>query len=110
MNVLFHENCKSVFIKSENCFEKKNVYSSVSMNLRIVFKTFQKTDFFLKRLRTAIDANTDQNDDRKKNKKCKKTIENKKTFIQNVLKKQKTKNRKLFKLKIQKRHELSSKK
>ena len=57
------------------------------MNLRTVFKTFQKTDFLLKKLWTAIDANTDPNDDRKKNKKRKKTIENKKTLIQNVLKK-----------------------
>ena len=96
MNVSFHENCKNVSTKSENCF-KKNVYSLVSMNLRIVFKTFQKTNFFLKRLRIAINANTGRSDDRKKNKKHKKTIENEKTLIQNVLKKQKTKIQKFFK-------------
>ena len=91
MNILFHENYKNISAKSENCFEKKNIYSPASMNLRIVFKIFQKTDFFLKRLRTATDANTDRGDDRKKNKKRKKTIENEKSFIQNVSKKQKTK-------------------
>ena len=67
------------------------------MNLRIVLKIFQKTDFFLKRLRTAIDANTGRNDDKKRDKKRKKTIENKETLIQNVSKKQKTKIQKLFK-------------
>ena len=61
------------------------------MNLRIVFKTFQKTDFFSKRLRIAIDANTGRDDDREENKKRKKTIENEKTLIQNVSKKQKQK-------------------
>ena len=66
------------------------------MNLRTVFKTLQKTDFLPKRLRTAIGANTDQSDDKKKNRKRKKTTENKKTFIQNVSKKQKTKIQKLF--------------
>ena len=49
--------------------KKENVYSFVSMNLCIVLKAFQKIDFFLKRLQTAIDANTDQGDDRKKGKK-----------------------------------------
>ena len=97
MNVLFYENCKNVSTNSKNCFEKKKVYSSVSMNLRIILKVFQKTDFFSKWLRTITDANTDRNDDRKKDKKRKKTIENKKTVIQNVSKKQKTKNQKLFK-------------
>ena len=97
MNVLFHENCKSVSAKSENCFEKKNIYSLVSMNLRIVLKTFQKTDPLLKRLRTAIDANTGRSDDKEGGKKRKKTAENKKTLIQNVSKKIKTKTRKLFK-------------
>ena len=67
------------------------------MNLCIVFKAFQKTDFLLKRLRIAIDTNTDQSDDKEKNKKRKKTIENKKTLIQNVSKKQKTEIQKLFK-------------
>ena len=97
MNILFHENRKSVSTKSENCFEKKNVYSPVSMNLRIVFKIFQKTDFFSKRLRTAINANTDRNDDRERDRKHKKTVESEKTLIQNVSKKQKAKIRKLFK-------------
>ena len=67
------------------------------MNLRIVFKTFQKTDFLLKRLRTAIDANTGRNDDKKRNKKHKKITENKETLIQNISKKQKTKTQKFFK-------------
>ena len=67
------------------------------MNLRIVFKSFQKTDFFSKQLQIAIDANTDQSDDKKRNKKRKKTVENKKTLIQNILKKQKTKIQKFFK-------------
>ena len=75
------------------------------MNLRTVFKTFQKTDFFSKRLQTAINANTDQSDDKEKNKKRKKTIENKKTLIQNVSKKQKTKTRKLFKQSIMNCHQ-----
>ena len=97
MNILFHENCKNVSTKSENCFEKKNVYSFVSMDLRTVFKIFQKIDFLLKRLRTAIGANTDRNDDRKKNKKRKKTVKNEETFIQNVSKKQKTKIQRFFK-------------
>ena len=97
MNISFHENCKSVSAKSKSCFEKKTIYSSVSMNLRTVFKTFQKTDFFLKRLRITINANTDQSDDKKKDIKRKKTIENEKTLIQNASKKQKTKTRKLFK-------------
>ena len=97
MNISFHENCKSVSTKSENCFEKKNVYLSVSMDLRTVLKAFQKTDSLSKQLRTTTDANTDRSDDRKKNRKRKKTTENKKTFIQNVSKKQKTKIQKLFK-------------
>ena len=67
------------------------------MNLCTVFKTFQKTDFLLKQLRIAIDANIGQSDDRKRNKKRKKTIKNKETLIQNASKKQKTKNQKLFK-------------
>ena len=67
------------------------------MDLRIVFKTFQKTDFFSKRLRTAINANTGRNDDKKGGKKRKKTIENEKTLIQNVSKKQKTKIRRFYK-------------
>ena len=67
------------------------------MNLRTVFKAFQKTDSLPKRLRTAINANTDRGDDREKNKKRKKTAENKETLIQNVSKKQKTKIRKFFK-------------
>ena len=87
---MFRQNQKTVL-------KKKNVYSSVSMNLRTIFKTFQKTDFLLKRLRIAIDANTDRGDDKKKNKKRKKIIENKETLIQNVSKKQKTKIQKLFK-------------
>ena len=66
VNVSFHENCKNVSTKSKNCFEKKNIYSFISMNLRIIFKTFQKTDFLSKRLRTAIDANTGPSDDKKK--------------------------------------------
>ena len=67
------------------------------MDLRIIFKAFQKTDFFLKRLQTAIDANTGRGDDRKKDKRRKKTTENKKTLIQNTSKKQKTKIQKFFK-------------
>ena len=84
----FYKNCKSVSTKSKNCFEKKNVYSFVSMNLRIVLKILQKTDFFLKRQWTATDANTDQSDDRKKGKKRKKTTENKKNdmYYQNFWK------------------------
>ena len=77
---MFRQNQKIVL-------KKKNVYSFVSMNLRTVFKTFQKTDFLLKRLRTAIDANTDQDDDKEGKKNRKRTVENKKTLIQNVLKK-----------------------
>ena len=87
---MFRQNLKTVL-------KKKNTYSLVSMNLRTVFKILQKTDFLPKQLRTAIDANTDQNDDKKKNRKRKKTIENKKTFIQNVSKKQKTKTQRFFK-------------
>ena len=87
---MFRQNQKTVL-------KKKNVYSPVSMDLRTVFKVFQKTDSLSKRLWTAIDANTGQNNDKKKNKKHKKTIENKKTLIQNVSKKQKTKIRKFFK-------------
>ena len=86
---MFQQNQKTVL-------KKKNVSSPVSMNLRIIFKILQKTDFFLKRLQTAIDANTDQNDDKKRNKKRKKTAESEKTLIQNVSKKQKTKTQKLF--------------
>ena len=56
---MFRQNQKTVL-------KKKKIYSFVSMNLRIVFKTFQKTDFFLKQLQTAINANTDQSDDKKK--------------------------------------------
>ena len=67
------------------------------MNLRIVFKTFQKTDFFLKQLRIVIDANTGRSDDRKRDKKRKKTVENEETLLQNTSKKQKTKIQKLFK-------------
>ena len=67
------------------------------MNLRTVFKTFQKIDSLLKRLPTAIDANTGRSDNRKRGKRRKKTVENKKTFIQNVLKKQKTEIQKFFK-------------
>ena len=100
---MFWQNQKTVL-------KKKNVYSFVSIDLRIVFKTFQKTDSLSKRLRTAIDANTDRSDDREKDKKHKKTIENKKTLIQNVSKKTKNKNPKIFQMKHRKRHELSSKK
>ena len=67
------------------------------MNLRTVFKTFQKTDPLPERLRTAIGANTDRSDDRKKDKKHKKTIESEETLIQNVSKKQKTKIQRFFK-------------
>ena len=67
------------------------------MNLRIVFKILQKTDFFPKRLRTATDANTGRGDDRKGGRKRKKTVENEETFIQNVLKKQKTEIQRFFK-------------
>ena len=88
---MFRQNQKTVLKK------KKNVYSSVSMNLRTVFKAFQKTDSLLKQLRTATHANTGRGDDKERGKKRKKTVENKKTFIQNVSKKQKTKTRKLFK-------------
>ena len=87
---MFRQNQKTVL-------KKKTIYSFVSMNLRIVFKIFQKTDFFPKRLRTVIDANTGRGDDKKRNKKRKKTAENKKTLIQNILKKQKTKIQKFFK-------------
>ena len=87
---VFRQNQKTVL-------KKKNVYSSISMNLRTVFKTFQKTDFLPKQLRTATDANTDRNDDREKDKKRKKTIESKETLIQNVSKKQKTKTQRFFK-------------
>ena len=97
MNIPFHKNRKSVSTKSENCFEKKNIYSSISMNLRIIFKILQKIDSFPKRLRTAISANTDQSDDKKEDKKRKKTVENEKTFIQNLSKKQKTKIQRFFK-------------
>ena len=91
---MFQQNQKTVL-------KKENAYSSVSMNLRIVFKTFQKTDFLPKRLWTAIGANTGWDDDKKKNKKRKKTAENEETLIQNVLKKQKTKIQKLFKWNIE---------
>ena len=77
---MFRQNQKTVL-------KKKNIYSPVSMNLCTVFKTFQKTDSLPKRLRTAIDANTDQNDDREKNRKRKKTAESEETLIQNILKK-----------------------
>ena len=87
MNISFHKNCKSVSTKSKNCFEKKNVYSPVSMNLRTVFKVFQKTDSLSEQLRTTIGVNTGRSDDKIKNKKRKKTIENKETLIQNVSKK-----------------------
>ena len=87
---MFRQNQKTVL-------KKKNIYSPVSMNLRTVFKTFQKTDFFSKRLRTATDVNTDRGDDRKKDKKRKKTVENEETLIQNISKKQKTKIQRLFK-------------
>ena len=87
---IFRQNQKIVL-------KKKNIYSSISMNLRTVLKTFQKTDFFSEWLRTAIDANTDRGDDKKGDRKRKKTLENEKTLIQNVLKKQKTKIQKLFK-------------
>ena len=98
------------FDKIRKLFWKKNVYSPVSTNLRTVFKTFQKTDLLPKRLQTAIDANTGRNDDRKRNKKRKKTTENEKTLIQNVSKKQKNKDSKTFQIKHQKWHEFSSKK
>ena len=67
------------------------------MNLRTVFKAFQKTDPLSEQLRTATDANTGRSDDRERDRKRKKTAENKKTFIQNASKKQKTEIRKLFK-------------
>ena len=85
---MFRQNQKTVL--------KKNVYSSVSMDLRTVFKILQKIKFFLKQLRTTINANTDQSDDRKRGKKRKKTVENEKTLIQNAPKKQKTKTERLF--------------
>ena len=81
MNVSFHENCKDVSTKSENCFEKKNAYSFVSMNLCTVFKTFQKTDSLLKQLRTAIGANTDRGDDKEKDKSIKKQLKMKKSLF-----------------------------
>ena len=87
---VFRQNQKTVL-------KKKNVYSSVSMNLRIVLKTLQKTDPLSKQLQTAIGANIDRSDDKEKNKKRKKTIENKETLIQNISKKQKTEIRRLFK-------------
>ena len=77
---MFQQNQKTVL-------KKKNVYLFVSMNLRIVFKVFQKTDSFSKRLRTAIDANTGRSDDKKKDRKRKKTAESEETFIQNASKK-----------------------
>ena len=67
------------------------------MNLRTVFKTFQKTDSLPKQLRTTIGANTGRNDDKEKNKKHKKTVENEETIIQNISKKQKTEIQKFFK-------------
>ena len=86
---MFRQNQKIVL-------KKRNIYSPISMNLRTVFKTFQKTDPLSKQLRTTIGANTGRNDDKEGNKKRKKTTESEETFIQNVLKKQKTKIRKLF--------------
>ena len=55
----------------------------------------------MKQLRIGIDANPDQNDDKKKDKKRKITAENKKTFIQNILKKQKTEIQRLFEWSIE---------
>ena len=80
---VFRQNQKAVL-------KKKNAYSPVSIDLRIVFKTFQKTDFLPKRLRTATGANTGRGDDREGDRKRKKTAESEKTLIQNVSKKQKT--------------------
>ena len=51
------------------------------MNLRIVLKIFQKTDFFSKQLQIAINANTGRGDDRKGNRKRKKTVESEETLI-----------------------------
>ena len=86
---VFRQNQKTVL-------KKKNVYSSVSMNLRTVFKIFQKTDSLPKRLWTAIGANTGRGDDRKRGRKRKKTVENEKTLIQNVSKRQKTEIQRFF--------------
>ena len=97
----FMKTAKIFWQNQKTVLKKKNVYSFISMNLRTVFKTFQKTDSFLKQLRTATDANTDRSDDRKRSKKRKKTTENKKKLIQNISKKQKTKTRKLFKWNIE---------
>ena len=44
---IFQKNQKTVL-------KKKNVYLSVSMDLRIVVKVLQKTDSFSKRLQTAM--------------------------------------------------------
>ena len=62
----FMKTAKVFWQNQKTVLKKENIYSFVSMNLRIVFKTFQKTDFFSKRLRTAINANTDWSDDKKK--------------------------------------------
>ena len=100
---VFRQNQKTVL-------KKKNIYSSVLMNLRTVFKAFQKFDPLSKQLQTVIDANIGRSDDRERNRKRKKTTENEGTLIQNVSKKQKNRNSKTFEMKHRKRHELSSKK
>ena len=61
------------------------------MNLRTVFKTFQKTDFFSKRLQTATDANTDRGDDKKKIKSVKKQLKMKKHLFKMFQKNKKQK-------------------
>ena len=83
---MFWQNQKTVL-------KKKNVYSSVSMNLRTVFKIFQKTDSLPKRLRTATDANIDQSDNKKKIKNIKKQLKTKKRLFKMFQKNKKQKSK-----------------
>ena len=98
---MFQQNQKTIL-------KKKNVYSFISMNLRIVFKVFQKTDFFWSdyeppSMRTLVGVTTE-----KKIKNVKKQLKTKKRLFK-IFQKNKKQKFKIFS-KHWKWHELSSKK